>query len=75
MIPNRGGGGGSGKNGKHDPRTVFARFVGSVHVLTFEDSGQDEGKINLGMFVSERCSDGDMVVGRIVDSNNNKSLR
>ena len=39
------------------------------------DSGQDEGKIDLGMFVSERCSDGDMVVGRIVDSMDNKSLR
>jgi hypothetical protein len=47
--------------------------VGSVHALTFEDAGEGEGKTPLGMFVSERCSDGDMVVGRIVEQS--KSLR
>ena len=40
---------------------VFARFVGAVHVLTFEPD--DEGE-PYAVFVSERCQDGDMVVGR-----------
>tara|TARA_B110000977_G_scaffold135556_2_gene172446 strand:- start:3313 stop:3552 length:240 start_codon:yes stop_codon:yes gene_type:complete len=44
--------------------SVFVRFVGSLHVLTFEPSELDEP---LGMFVSERCADGDMVVGRVVE--------
>ena len=43
--------------------SVFARFVGAVHVLTFEPD--DEGE-PYAMFVSERCQDGDMVVGRAV---------
>mmetsp|Transcript_13669 Transcript_13669/g.57466 ORF Transcript_13669/g.57466 Transcript_13669/m.57466 type:complete len:1028 (+) Transcript_13669:429-3512(+) len=45
--------------------SVFARFVGAVHVLTFEPD--DEGE-PYAMFVSERCQDGDMVVGRAVKS-------
>ena len=43
--------------------SVFARFVGAVHVLTFEPD--DEGE-PYAVFVSERCQDGDMVVGRAV---------
>jgi hypothetical protein len=43
--------------------SVFARFVGAVHVLTFESD--DEGE-PYAVFVSERCQDGDMVVGRAV---------
>jgi hypothetical protein len=45
--------------------SVFARFVGAVHVLTFEPD--DEGE-PYAVFVSERCQDGDMVVGRAVKS-------
>jgi hypothetical protein len=96
LVPARGGGGGGaeddGKLGKstdtYAPRTVFARFVGAVHVLTFEDASAGEGaeagagaggtqvtgvggaqaaSAGMSMFVSERCTDGDMVVGRIVD--------
>ena len=43
--------------------SVFARFVGAVHVLTFEPGEQGEPH---AVFVSERCQDGDMVVGRAV---------
>ena len=45
--------------------SVFARFVGATHVLTFEPD--DEGE-PYAVFVSERCQDGDMVVGRAVKS-------
>ena len=45
--------------------SVFARFVGAVHVLTFEPD--DEGE-PYAVFVSERCQDGDMVVGRAVSA-------
>ena len=56
-----------GSKGKHEPRTVWARFVGSMHVLTFEDVGEGKARKELGMFVSERCADGDMVVGRFME--------
>jgi hypothetical protein len=37
--------------------------VGATHVLNFEPSEFDEPNF---IFVSERCADGDMVVGRVV---------
>ena len=39
---------------------IFAEFVGTKHLLRFEESGGDPS----GMFISERCTDGDVVVGR-----------
>jgi hypothetical protein len=52
-----------------DDDRVFANFVGATHVLQFEDEGEGEDAKPFGMFVSERCHDGDMVVGRMVEEN------
>ena len=49
--------------GKLDNLSVFAEFANAKHLLTFENVDKDT--VNL-VFVSERCSDGDMVIGRIV---------
>ena len=54
---------------KFDDDRVFANFVGATHVLQFEDEGEGEDAKPFGMFVSERCHDGDMVVGRMVEEN------
>ena len=55
---------------------MYAKFVGTVHVLSFETSGEGLGAVRNGMFVSERCGDGDMVVGRmyaeLTDEDRNK---
>ena len=64
FVPETGGGGkGKGK----DPNRVYATFAGATHVLAFETAGEGDTAVPLGMFVSERCSDGDMVVGRAVE--------
>ena len=47
------------------PGKVIAKFVGTPHVLSFETAGEGAGAVRNGMFVSERCTDGDMIVGRI----------
>ena len=44
---------------------MIAKFVGTPHVLSFETAGEGAGAVRNGMFVSERCTDGDMIVGRI----------
>ena len=64
-VRSRDGGGAKGK-GK-DPNRVYAAFAGATHVLAFETAGEGDTAVPLGMFVSERCSDGDMVVGRAVE--------
>ena len=64
FVPETGGGAkGKGK----DPNRVYATFAGATHVLAFETAGEGDTAVPLGMFVSERCSDGDMVVGRAVE--------
>ena len=62
FVPETGG----GSKGK-DPNRVYAAFAGATHVLAFETAGEGDTAVPLGMFVSERCSDGDMVVGRAVE--------
>ena len=51
--------------GSDGPGVVMAKFVGTPHVLSFETAGEGAGAVRHGMFVSERCTDGDMIVGRI----------
>jgi hypothetical protein len=47
------------------PTAVWADFGGAHHLLKFE-TPEGEGAAANSMFVSERCSDGNLVVGRRV---------
>ena len=68
-----GGGGKAKANAKgNDPNRVFAKFAGATHVLSFETAGEGDAAVPLGMFVSERCSDGDMVIGRAVEGDDDE---
>jgi hypothetical protein len=51
--------------GQLDNASVFAEFAGSKHLLTFENIGENNA-LHDAVFVSERCSDGDQVIGRVV---------
>ena len=47
---------------KGQPDSIFATFVGTRHLVTFQDVRGAPG----AMFISQRCSDGDIVMGRAV---------
>ena len=64
-----------GEKGVAARRHRSANFVGATHVLQFEDEGEGEDAKPFGMFVSERCHDGDMVVGRMVEENTRRAAR
>ena len=63
---------GSWSTGKGDfmPNALWADFVGVHHFLKFETpEGSDRENT---MFISERCNDGSMVVGRALPREANK---
>ncbi len=51
--------------GQLDNVSVFAEFAGVKHLLTFENIGENNA-LHDAVFVSERCTDGDQVIGRVV---------
>jgi hypothetical protein len=58
-LAGAGGGAGAGAAGN----ALYVEFAGARMVLEFEpDAGQP-----FGMFISQRCADGDLVVGRMAD--------
>ena len=51
--------------GRLDSVSVFAEFAGAKHLLTFENIAENNA-LHDAVFVSERCTDGDQVMGRVV---------
>ena len=62
-----GGGGRRGRERIRLPGSYATTFAGATTPSRLRRAGEGDTAVPLGMFVSERCSDGDMVVGRAVE--------